>query len=130
MWRWMGGEAREAELSIDGGFGRTLSRGVGGMGGFPPMADYQELWRDLGHEKTPSTITLYGRDISNKIPISSERGGVGGEWKEMERKGFSLSLSLGSFRQCEAISFPSCLVGIFFSLLLSASLRRSALNLL
>lgn len=41
----------------------------------------------------------------------------------MERKGFSLSLSLslGSFRQCEAISFPSCLVGIFFLSLLRLS---------
>lgn len=59
-------------------------------GHLPPMADYQELWRDLGHEKTPSTITLYGRDISNKIPIS-----WGGR---VERDGkkriFSLSLSL------------------------------------
>lgn len=50
--------------------------GFGGpclWGHLPQMTDYYGLCWDLGHEKTPSTITLYGRDISNKIPISSER---------------------------------------------------------
>ena len=47
---------------------RTLSVGAS------PSADRLFwLFRDLGFEKNPSTITLYGRDISNKIPISSER---------------------------------------------------------
>lgn len=71
-----GVEAREAELSIGVDLEGPCLRGH-----LPPMADYQELCRDLGHEKTPSTITLYGRDISNKIPISSKRereGGRGG----------------------------------------------------
>lgn len=42
-------------------------------GHLPQLTDYYRLCWDLGFEKTPSTITLYGRDISNKIPISSER---------------------------------------------------------
>lgn len=84
----VGVEAEEAGLSIGVDLEGPCLRGH-----LPAMADYQELWRDLGHEKTPSTITLYGRDISNKIPISSEK-----EWGGVERDGkkriFSLSLSL------------------------------------
>lgn len=63
-------------------------------GHLPQLTDYYRLCWDLGLEKTPSTITLYGRDISNKIPISSVR--------ERNRKVF-----WKSFRQWEAISFPS-----------------------
>lgn len=79
--------------------------GLGGpclWGHLPQLTDYYRLCWDLGLEKTPSTITLYGRDISNKIPISSEREKERGK----EKKGF-----LESFRQWEAISFlssPSC----------------------
>lgn len=50
--------------------------GLGGpclWGHLPQLTDYYRLCWDLGLEKNPSTITLYGRDISNKIPISSER---------------------------------------------------------
>lgn len=50
--------------------------GFGGpclWGHLPQMTDYYRLCWDLGHEKSPSTISLYGRDISNKIPISSKR---------------------------------------------------------
>lgn len=78
--------------------------GFGGpclWGHLPQMTDYYRLCWDLGHEKTPSTITLYGRDISNKIPISSKRE------KQKRRK----ERFLESFRQREAISFlssPSC----------------------
>lgn len=37
------------------------------------MTDYYRLFWDLGLEKSPSTIRLYGRDISNMIyPISLE----------------------------------------------------------
>lgn len=61
-----------------------------GLGGpclwvhLPQLTDYYRLCWDLGIEKTPSTITLYGRDISNKTPISSER-----ENEEREgKKGF------------------------------------------
>lgn len=57
--------------------------GLGGpclSGHLPQLTDYYRLCWDLGLEKTPSTITLYGRDISNKIPISSEREkGKGGK---------------------------------------------------
>lgn len=88
--------------------------GFGGpclWGHLPQMTDYYRLCWDLGHEKSPSTISLYGRDISNKIPISSKR-------KRREgKKGF-----LESFRQREAISFLRRLV--FFSL------HSSPLNLL
>lgn len=51
-------------------------RGLGGpclWGHLPQLTDYYRLCWDLGLEKTPRTISLYGRDISNKIPISSER---------------------------------------------------------
>ena len=61
--------------------------GLGGpclWGHLPQLTDYYRLCWDLGLEKTPSTITLYGRDISNKIPISSQR-----EKKRREgKKGF------------------------------------------
>lgn len=99
-----GVEAREAELSIGVDLEGPCLRGH-----LPPMADYQELCRDLGHEKTPSTITLYGRDISNKIPISSKREREGGRegGLEMERKGFSPSLTLreasGNGRQSHSL---------------------------
>ena len=55
------------------------------------MTDYYRLCWDLGIEKTPSTISLYGRDTSNKIPISSEkeRGERGKE------KGFGRLLAMG-----------------------------------
>lgn len=114
-----GVEAREAELSISVDLEGPCLRGH-----LPPMADYQELCRDL----TPSTITLYGRDISNKIPISSKRGREGGRGvRDGKKRIFSFSLSSGSFRQWEAISFPpSCLVGFFFSLRLSSSLRSKS----
>lgn len=59
--------------------------GLGGpclWGHLPQLTDYYGLCWDLGLEKTPSTITLYGRDISNKIPISSEREETGREVKK------------------------------------------------
>ena len=62
--------------------------GLGGpclWGHIPQLTDYYRLYWDLGLEKTPSTITLYGRDISNKIPISSERER---KREERERKDF------------------------------------------
>lgn len=98
-------EAREAELSIN-----VDLEGPCLQGHLPPMADYQELCRDLGHEKTPSTITLYGRDISNKIPISSKRarGREGGRGvRDGKKRIFSFSLTLreasGNGRQSHSL---------------------------
>lgn len=112
-------EVRKAERSI----GVDL-QGPCPRGHLPPMADYQELCRDLGHEKTAGTITLDGRDISNKIAISSDRAGEG--WKEMERKGFSLSLSLweasGNARQSHS---RRVYLGFFFPPLRLSALLRS-----
>lgn len=65
-----------------------------GLGGpclwvhLPQLTDYYRLCWDLGLEKTPSTITLYGRDISNKTPISSEREKEGREGKKGFWKAF------------------------------------------
>lgn len=81
-------EVREAELLISVDLERPCLQGH-----LPPMADYQELCWDLGHAKTPSTITLYGRDISNKIPTNPkiERKGGG---KDGKKRIFFLSLTL------------------------------------
>lgn len=94
-----GVEAREAELSIGVDLEGPCLRGH-----LPPMADYQELCRDL----TPSTITLYGRDISNKIPISSKRGREGGRGvRDGKKRIFSFSLCLreasGNGRQSHSL---------------------------
>lgn len=87
--------------------------GLGGpclWGHLPQLTDYYRLCWDLGLEKTPSTITLYGRDISNKTPISSEREKEG-------REGRKKKTLLESFRQWEAISFHSSPSFFFFSCL-------------
>lgn len=104
----------------DWGTGQPTAIDLCGLGGpclwghLPHLTDYYRLCWDLALEKTPSTITLYGRDISNKIPISSERE----KREERERKDF-----LESFRQWEAISFLSSpLLFCFFSFLHSSTL--------
>lgn len=61
-------------------------------GHLPQLTDYYRLCWDLGLEKTPSTITLYGRDISNKIPISSERER---KREEKDRKVFGKLSAMG-----------------------------------
>lgn len=74
--------------------------GLGGpclWGHLPQLTDYYRLCWDLGLEKAPSTITLYGRDISNKIPISSKREKEGRERKKVFGKLPAMGGNLISF---------------------------------
>lgn len=75
----------------------------------------------MGHEKTPSTITQYGRDISNKIPISSKR-----EKRERDRKkGFFFFFWKASGNGRQSHSFL-CRLVFFFFLLLSTFLHSKS----